>query len=608
VTTPPAQTHQYDLRKSISDRRFVGFWRLMTGFRWLYISAVIFLAISAALNTGSFLLIRYFVDDVVGMPNLMDIVPWVALGFIVLALGQGLFAFLSGRLAAKTSEGLALRLRDFMFDHIQRLTFTYHDKTQTGELLQRATSDVDAVRRFFSEQAIGIGRILILFGLNFGALFVLNAQLALLSVIVIPFIIVMSLFFFRRVSAAYERLQEQEAVVSTTLQENLSGVRVVKAFARQGYERDKFERDNYEHYQRGWKFMLMHTGFWPITDVICGMQVVAGYYIAGRMVLDGTITLGTFLAYAGLLGLIINPIRNLGRLIVQMSTGMVSFTRVMEVVSEEREPLTEGVYQPTGDIRGDVAFDKVSFEYNADEPVLQDISFRVNAGQTVALLGSTGSGKTSLVGLLPRFYEYTSGQITIDGVELKDYPRHYLRRQIGIVEQEPFLFSRTIRENITYGVGRDVSDAEVEAAATAAAVHDVIMTFPEGYSTLVGERGVTLSGGQKQRVVLARTLLKNPRILILDDATSSVDAETEDSIRQALLKLMKGRTSFVIAHRIQTVMYADLILVMDKGHVVQRGTHRELLAQDGIYRQIYDLQSRIDDEVEKEIASVGLPV
>jgi ATP-binding cassette subfamily B protein len=576
----------------------------MTGFRWMYISAIIFLAISATLNTVSYLLIRYFVDNVVALPNLLEIVPWIALGFVALALGQGLFGFLSGRLAAQTSEGLALRLRNFMFDHVQRLNFTYHDKTQTGELLQRATSDVDAVRRFFSEQAIGIGRILILFGLNFGALAILDLNLALMSIIVIPFIVVMSLFFFRRVSAAYEALQEQDAVVSTTLQENLSGVRVVKAFARQGYERDKFEKQNFEHFKRGWKFMRMHSSFWPVTDVMCGIQVVAGYYIAGRLVLDGTITLGTFLAYAGLLGSIINPMRNLGRLIVQMSTGLVSYGRVMEIISEELEPLIDAAYQATGDLRGEVTFDNVSFEYNSGEPVLQDISFSVKAGQTVALLGSTGSGKTSLVGLLPRFYEYTSGKITIDGIELKDYGRHYLRHQIGIVEQEPFLFSRTIRENITYGVGREVSDAEVEAAARAAAVHDVILTFPEGYSTLVGERGVTLSGGQKQRVVLARTLLKDPRILILDDATSSVDAETEDSIRQALLTLMKGRTSFIIAHRIQTVMYADLILVMDKGRIVQRGTHRQLLAQDGIYRQIYDLQSRIDSEVEKEIASV----
>ncbi len=417
--TPPAQTHKYDLKRSISDRPILGFWRLMTGFRAMYVGAIVLLAISAALNTTSFLLIGHFVDDVLGSPDFLSVVPWIAFGFIALALGQGLFGFLSGRLSAQTSEGLALRLRDYMFDHIQRLTFTYHDKTQTGELLQRATSDVDAVRRFFSEQAIGVGRIIILFSLNFGALLVLDWQLAWISVVAIPIIVIMSLFFFRRVSAAYEKFQEQDAIVSTILQENLSGVRVVKAFARQDYERNKFEGGNYEHYRRGYNFMLMHSTFWPVTDIICGIQVVVGYYVAARLVMDSTITLGTFLAYAGLLGSIINPMRNLGRLIVQMSTGLVSFTRVMTVIREEREPLTEAAYHPSGDIRGDIAYENVGFEYNTGDTVLSDISFSVQAGQTVALLGSTGSGKTSLVGLLPRFYEYTTGKITIDGIELE---------------------------------------------------------------------------------------------------------------------------------------------------------------------------------------------
>lgn len=237
--------------------------------------------------------------------------------------------------------------------------------------------------------------------------------------------------------------------------------------------------------------------------------------------------------------------------------------------------------------------------------MLKNISFSVEAGQTIALLGSTGSGKTSLVSLLPRFYEYTGGSITLDGVELRDFPKSFLRKNIGIVEQEPFLFSRTIRENITYGVGREVTDEEVYEAARAAAVHDVILEFPEGYQTLVGERGVTLSGGQKQRVVLARTLLKNPSILILDDATSSVDTETEAAIREALRRLMKNRTSFVIAHRVTTLMHADIILVMDHGRIVQQGTHHELIAQDGIYRRTFEMQSRIDEELEKELAHVG---
>ena len=322
------------------------------------------------------------------------------------------------------------------------------------------------------------------------------------------------------------------------------------------------------------------------------------------MAINGTITLGTYLAYVGLVVWLIWPMRNLGRLIVKISTGLVSYGRVMKILKQDREPLDEGNYRPTATCTANRVPRRVSFEYDADTPVLNDISFTCRPGQAIALLGSTGSGKTTLVNLLPRFYDYTAASILLDGVELSHYPRQFLRQQIGIVEQEPFLFSRSIRENITYGVGREVSDAEVEAAARAAAIHDVIMSFPEGYNTLVGEKGVTLSGGQKQRVAIARTLLKDPRILILDDSTSSVDTETEAEIREALERLMQGRTTFIIAHRIQSVMNADLILVLDKGRIVQRGTHDELMAQPGIYRQIYEMQTRIEIELEEEMADV----
>jgi ATP-binding cassette subfamily B protein len=300
---------------------------------------------------------------------------------------------------------------------------------------------------------------------------------------------------------------------------------------------------------------------------------------------------------------VIWPLRNLGRIIVDVSTGLVSYGRVFEVIREDREPMGEGTHWPEGDVRGEIVFEEVCFQYDGEDGhVLQDISFRAIPGQAVALLGSTGSGKTSLVNLLPRFYEVSEGCLRLDGVELQEYPRSVLRSQIGIVEQEPFLFSCTLRENITYGVGRDdVSDEEVIAAARAAAIHDVIESFPKGYDTLVGEKGVTLSGGQKQRVAIARTLLKDPRILILDDATSSVDTETEGDIREALERLMEGRTTFIIAHRIQSVMNADLILVLDRGRIVQRGTHKALVAQEGVYRRIYQVQARIEDELQKEI-------
>jgi ATP-binding cassette, subfamily B, bacterial len=594
----------YDLKNIVSENQIEGLWRISHGFRPVYLAAIVSQGFAAAARSGMYLLLAHIVDHVLGQPSQGQLLPLLALAILLLALGEGLFSYFSGRWAALASEGIARRLRNYLFDHVQRMFFPYYDKVQTGDLIQRTTSDVDAIRRFFADQAIGLGRIALLFLVNFVALLTLNRDLAFASVVVIPVIIVMSMFFFKRISKAYEAYQEQESVTSTLLQENLSGVRVVKAFARQPYEIDKYDAANQERYRRGKKLIMYHGVYWPLTDVICGIQVAVGYFLGASMVLNNQLTVGAFIAYMGIIWQVINPLRNLGRIIVQMSEGGISYQRVMNIIRENREPLEEGKHQPSQPPQGRVAFNEVGFNYLEGKQVLQNITFTAEPGQIIALMGSTGSGKTSLVGLLPRFYEYTSGSITLDGLELRDYPRDYLRKQIGIVEQEPFLFSRSIRENIAYGVGRAVTDAEVEAAARAAAIHDVIMSFPEGYNTIVGEKGVTLSGGQKQRTAIARTLLKDPRLLILDDATSSVDTETEAQITGALKGLMKGRTSFVIAHRISTVMNADLILVLDKGHIVQRGTHAELMAQPGIYRNIYDVQTRIDEEMEKEIASV----
>ncbi len=603
-----APAHEYDFSKALTPNRIKGLWRMMSGFQWHYVGATASLAVAACAKTATFLLLRYFVDVVLGQGNydlggtLNRTLIIMALGFIGLAAIEGSFSYFSGRLAAYTAEGIARRLRNYLYDHIQRLEFTYHDKTPTGDLIERCTSDVDALRRFYSEQAIGVGRIIILFLINFTAIAFLNIRLALISIIIVPVIILTSIWFFKRVTKAYEKYQEQEAVLSTTLQENLAGVRVVKAFARQEFEINKFNADNWEKFNRGRKLLTMHAFFWPVSDIVCSFQTLTGLFIAATMAINGTITVGTYLAYAGLVGWLIWPMRNLGRLIVQTSTGLVSFGRLKEIIKQKREPLTEGIYQPGQPIRGAMIFDKVGFAYENNPPVLQDISFSCQPGQVVALLGSTGSGKTTLVNLLPRFYDYTSGSIKLDGVELKDYPREFLRSQVGIVQQEPFLFSRSIKENIMYGVDRDVPQREVENAASSAAIHDVIITFPNEYDTLVGEKGVTLSGGQKQRVTIARTILKDLRMLILDDSTSSVDTETEAAIRDALMGIAPRRTTFIIAHRIQSVMNADLILVMDKGRIIQKGTHEELLVQDGMYRKIYDLQTRIDEELEMELS------
>lgn len=599
-----AKTDSYDLKNAVSEKPFKGMLRLLHGFGWRYIGSVGGQAIAVSAKTATFFLLRYFVDDFFAAENPALSLPLLAVGFILLALIQGGFSFLTGRLAAQVAEGSIRRLRNYLFDHIQHLRFSYHDQSETGELISRSTSDVDALRRFFADQAVSFARITLLFLVNFAALLTLHVRLALLSVIVVPVIVAVSVFFFKRVSSAYEAYQEQEATLSTTLQENLSGIRVVKAFARQSYEMKKFERDNWEKYVRGKKLLTIHSLFWPISDIFCGIQLVFGYYLGAQLAIAGEISVGTYLAYAGMVIYIIFPMRNLGRVIVQMSTGLVSYKRVADILQQDREPLDAGAHTPEGGLNGRFVFDNVGFAYEPGQPVLQEINFACEPGQVVALLGSTGSGKTTLVNLLPRFYEYTEGSVLLDGVELHDYPRRYLRRNIGIVEQEPFLFSRTIRENIGYGVSKDVTQKEIEAAAQAAAVHDVILSFPQGYDTIVGEKGVTLSGGQKQRVAIARALLKDPCILIMDDSTSAVDTETEASIREALQNLMRNRTTFIIAHRIQSIMNADLILVMDKGKIIQAGRHEDLVGQAGMYRKIFALQTNIEAELEEEIASV----
>ncbi len=609
---PTQQKTYFDFRKAVAENRLKGLWQTMSGYHWLYFGAVLTLMFSSLAKTASLFLLRYFADLVSGNAeavegNLGKTFVLIGLAFVGFAALEGGFAFLSGRMAAETAEGITRRMRNFLFDHIQRLSFSYHSKTPTGDLIERVTSDVDALRRFFSEQAIGVGRIVLLFFINWFAILSLNAKLGWVSVISIPPILAVSLWFFKRVTKAYEKYQEQEAALSTTLQENLTGVRVVKAFARQDYEKGKFEKENWGKFLKGKILLFMHSLFWPLSDIVLGLQMLGGFVFAALMVINNEITVGTYLAYVGLVVWLIWPIRNLGRLIVQTSTGMVSYGRLVEIMKQEREDLFGGSVTAQKNIIGEVTFEDVSFQYSDGQTdVLKNISFTVKPGQSVALIGSTGSGKTSLVNLLPRFHEYTGGRILLDGVELKDYPRAMLRQHIGIVEQEPFLFSRSIRENIAYGVGRQVTDEEVESAARAASIHEVIIGFPDGYKTLVGEKGVTLSGGQKQRTTIARTILKNPRILILDDSTSSVDTETEAEIRQALTNLMQNRTTFIIAHRIQSVMNADLIVVLDKGEIIQMGKHADLVQdENGMYRKIYDIQTRVDDELEMELSRVG---
>ncbi|PJF26641.1 MAG: ABC transporter ATP-binding protein, partial [Phototrophicales bacterium] len=459
-TTTTEYSTVFDLKPTISRNGFLGLWKLLHGYRLKYGAAVLFLTLMALFNTGKFLLVQLFTDNVLTqqLENLTLALALVAFGFVGLAICQGYFAFLSGKLASETGERMAVRLRDYLFDHFQRLPFSFHDRAKTGELIQRATSDIESIQRFFAEQATGVGRILLLFSINFIAVLLIHVQLALMSVVVIPLVVATSIFFFRRTSIAFDKMQDEESKLTATLQESLTGVRVVKAFSRQDFEEKKFERDNRSRFVYGKRLLLMHTFFWPITDIMTGFQMLLGLFVGAMLVMTGEITVGMYLAYAGLIIYIIYPIRELGRLIVQTATGMVSYQRISRIIAEEREDLGFDALPPVTNLQGEFEFRDVSFAYHNGETVLHEISFSVKPGQTVALLGSTGSGKTSLVNLLPRFYDYTSGSITLDGVELRDYPRWFLRQHIGIVEQQPFLFSRTIRENIAFGAGRDVTD------------------------------------------------------------------------------------------------------------------------------------------------------
>ena len=574
--------------------------------KWVYIGALAAIAGEVAAESAGNLVIRHIIDRVILENRGMTMVIIFTLLFGGLSIFRAAFSFLEGRGKSKVSETVAKDIRNQMYDHIQHLSFKYHDNAQTGELVQRATSDVDAVRRFFAEQVPGIIRIGLLFIINFIILLFLNAKLALLSIIAVPLIAFLSIFFFKQIFKAYDDFQNHQGKMTARIQENLSGIRVVRAFARQDWEKERFAKTNSTQRQKGMILLIRHTLYWPMAHSICGLQFVLTILVGAFMVINKTMTPGTFVAFSTMVNALIWPLQELGRTITELSKSFVSFNRISEIMSTKKEDLHTGQIVGNEKLKGNIEIKNLSFSYNKNVPVLNNISFKCREGEKIALVGATGSGKSTLVNLLPRNYEYNEGEIFLDGRPLNNYSRHFLRKNIGIVEQEPFLFSTTIKENISYSLDREVSMDEIMAAAKAAVIHDSIMDFPEGYNTMVGEKGVSLSGGQKQRITIARTILKDPAILILDDSTSAVDAGTEERIKTALEKLMKGRTNFIIAHRIQTLKMADRILVLKNGEIVQEGTHQELVETDGFYKQVFTLQTEIEEDLRQELAEAAL--
>jgi ATP-binding cassette subfamily B protein len=555
------------------------YWLLATGaFLGLLVSTATRLAIPRLTQT--------IIDNGIAARRL-DVVIWAALGTVGLAVAGSVFTFLQGVLSARTAQGIAYDLRNRLYAKIQSLSFSYHDRAQTGQLLTRATSDVDVVRMFVGMGFVQLLSAVLMMVGSIVLLFVTDWQLALIILVLVPLTFGVFGFFASKARPLFKRIQQRLADLNTVLQENLAGVRVVKAFAREGYEAQRYALANQNLFDLNLVVGRLFAGAIPLIFLIANLALLAVYWVGGLQTIAGNLSVGRLVAFSNYMLMAFFPMLMLGMIMAMISQAGASAERVFEILDAQSEVVEKPDAIELGSIQGRVAFENVGFRYFAGgELVLQDVSFTAEPGQTVALLGVTGSGKSTIVALIPRFYDVSDGQVTVDGHDVRDVTLESLREQIGVVLQETTLFSGTIRDNIAFGQP-DAPSEDVIAAATAAEAHDFIVDFADGYDTVVGERGVTLSGGQKQRIAIARALLLDPRILILDDATSSVDYETEFRIQQALERLMEGRTSFVIAQRIATVLNADQILVLDRGEIVARGTHEELLERSSIYVEIY---------------------
>jgi len=565
--------------------------------RALVVGSYLLLLINNGITLGMPLIIGYTVDQGMRAGD-ASVIRWGALVLLGMALLRGVLTFLSGRWTEVASQNVAYDLRNAIHGSLQSLSFSYHDKAETGQLLARAIGDVDRVR-FLTGRAILrlVEVVTLVIGIAI-AMMVMNLRLALPTLIIVPLLTYVALTFGRRYRPLWGAIREQISELTAHLEQNLRGSRIVKAFAQEPAEIRRFDRANARYFDLHMIASRTRAMYLPLLRLIASAGTIAVILYGGQLVIREELTIGELVAFSTYVGQLLVPVRRLGMIVSAIAQSIASGERIFEILDARSEVEDLPGARPVEEVRGHIRFEHVSFSYFERHPVLKDINFEADPGQVVALLGATGSGKSSVINLIPRFYDPTEGRVLLDGHDIRSSTVVSLREQIGIVLQDTTLFASTVYENIAFG-RPNAGEEEVVAAARTAAAHEFITEMPQGYQTAVGERGMTLSGGQKQRIAIARAILKDPRILILDDATSSVDTQTEALIQAALARLMKGRTSFVIAQRLSTLRQADQIIVMEKGRIVARGyrtaehtAHEELLKISGLYAEIYYQQLR----------------
>lgn len=553
-----------------------------------FLLAVVCIVLAAAANLYVPWVVKDVIDEVLAERNLM-MLNSIAIGIVVVFFFRGIFFYGQTYLMSYIAQKIIIDIREVLYRHLQKLSLSYYEKRKTGTIMSYVTNDVAALQTALVDSMVELvteGAILI--G-SLGTMFYLHWKLSLLTLITMPVIAHAMKIFGKRLKQTSFIMQERIADITSVLQESISSVRVVKSFVREDYEIERFKKENYSNFSAQMKNTQIMATLTPVVEFLAALGVMVIIWYGGIEVINGNLTAGALMAFLIYAVNLANPIKRLSRVFGNIQKAMAAAERVFEVLDTKPEITDKPNARPLAKIEGKVSFKEVSFAYKEGETALNNISLEAKAGQMVAIVGPSGAGKTTIANLLPRFYDPTSGAIFVDDTDIRDVTMYSLREQIGIVPQETVLFNGTVYENILYG-DLKATEEEVVTATKAANAHDFVMSMPEGYQTQIGERGSSLSGGQRQRLAIARAILKNPRILILDEATSALDTESEKLVQAALDRLMIGRTSFVIAHRLSTILKADMILVMEKGKIVERGTHEELLALGGLYSSLYQIQ------------------